>query len=105
MRIELKKYNAHVEYPYHGSWDEVLYIDERNIQVITFDDESIPFSDGITKILLRIILQENTTITINFLNVKDAGNEVEIESRTRLLNDISKEMNKKYIGVRYEQYV
>ena len=96
MRIELNKYNAHVELPYYGSVDEVLYIDERNIQALTIDDETIHFPDNVTKTLLRIVLQENTALTINFFNLEDVGNIIEKENRDQLFKNITKEMNKQY---------
>lgn len=75
MRIELEKFNAHVQEPYWGSVEEILYIDERNIQSLNTEDSLIPFSQPtVMQILLRIVLQENTVLAIRFFNEEDRNN-------------------------------
>lgn len=75
MRIELKKYNAHVIEPYYGTVDEVLYMDERNIQSLNIEDSPIPFSEErVIQRLLRIVLQENTVLTIRLETDEDRVN-------------------------------
>ena len=75
MRIELEKYNAHVCEPYYGTYDEVIYIDERNIQSLNVEDSSIPFSEErVIERLLRIVLQENTVLTVRLETNEDRDN-------------------------------
>lgn len=75
MRIELKKYNAHVIEPYYGTMEEALYIDERNIQSLNIEDSPIPFSEErVIQMLLRIVLQENTVLTVRLETDEDRVN-------------------------------
>jgi len=75
MRIELEKFNAYVQHPYYGTIEEILYIDERNIQSLNIEDSVVPFSNPpLIQILLRIVLQENTVLTIRLENKEDRVN-------------------------------
>ncbi len=72
MRIELEKFNAYVQHLYYGTIEEILYIDERNIQSLNIEDSVVPFSNpSLIQILLRIVLQENTVLTIRLENKED----------------------------------
>jgi len=75
MRIELEKFNAYVQHLYYGTIEEILYIDERNIQSLNIEDSVVPFSNpSLIQILLRIVLQENTVLTIRLENKEDRIN-------------------------------
>jgi hypothetical protein len=75
MRIELEKFNAYMCEPYYGTTNEVLYIDERNIQAITTEDSVVPFSaPSVIQVLLRVVLQENTVLTVRLETDEDRVN-------------------------------
>lgn len=63
MKIELKKYNAKIE-----PFGEILYFDERMVQAkILIDSPIFGTSPVLYSRILKIILQENTSIEIFFI--------------------------------------